>query len=192
MSRIDKNDTYGLSTPLEFFTFDSEVWFRRADGHTAQLTPADTELVSRIAAFIETFYTKAYNALAKFYEASRPNKSYFLYRIVRRFVRCNFSALDDIPDIDADNRCHFEYVACPIRGECPLERVVCHPEFSHHLTPAEVKVCRLWYAGLTVDEIAVQLILSSNTIHNHIRNAYNRLNVHSKAEFVKIAPQILS
>lgn len=47
----------------------------------------------------------------------------------------------------------------------------------------------LVYDGLTEEEIGDRLRLSPLTIHTHVRNAYSRLGIHSKAEFVKYATQ---
>lgn len=38
-----------------------------------------------------------------------------------------------------------------------------------------------------MNEIAEELYLSIHTIKNHIRNALKRLDIHSKADFVKFA-----
>lgn len=45
----------------------------------------------------------------------------------------------------------------------------------------------LVYDGLSEAEIGDRLRLSPLTIHTHVRNAYSRLGLHSKAEFVKYA-----
>ena len=39
----------------------------------------------------------------------------------------------------------------------------------------------------TPEEIADALFLSIHTINNHIRNAFQRLDIHNKAEFVRFA-----
>ena len=45
----------------------------------------------------------------------------------------------------------------------------------------------MWWIAPSKEEIAEQLYLSAHTVNNHIRNAYFRLGIHSKAEFVKYA-----
>lgn len=172
---------------LEFFTYGNEVMVRAADGSVRTLSPTDYELVDAMCEYLSTFYTKAYSALCEEYKQSALNQSYFRFRIVSRFVRCNFGDLDDVSDISASMRCNFEYVPCPLRGECHLDRIVCHPEFNHKLSTAELQVLRLVYDGLTEEAIGEQLRLSPHTIHSHVRNAYARLNLHSKAEFIRYA-----
>lgn len=55
------------------------------------------------------------------------------------------------------------------------------------MSDAELRVMKLWHEGLNKEEIAEQLYLSVHTVNNHIRNAYIRIGVHSKAEFVRYA-----
>ena len=176
-----------LLVNTEFFTYDNEVMIRTADGTVRTLTPTDYDLVGSMCEYIATFYPKAYSALCEEYKQSALNQSYFRFRIVSRFVRCNFGGLDDVPDISSSMRCNFEYVPCPLRGECHLDQIVCHPEFDHRISQAEMQVLRLVYEGLTETEIGERLRLSPHTIHTHVRNAYARLDLHSKAEFVRYA-----
>lgn len=173
----------------EFFTYEREVWLRNHDGTMKKLQETDYDLVEKLADFISTFYPKAYAALCEEYKGCEPNRSYYRYRIVMRFIRCNFAALDNVPDIDANLHCTFERVSCPLRGECRYDHVICRPEFDHQLSLAEMRVMALVYEGLTEDAIGEQLRLSPLTIHTHVRNAYSRLGIHSKAEFVKYATQ---
>lgn len=187
MSQIDYNTMSRLLTNTEFFTYGNEVMVRTADGSVRTLTPTDYDLISAMCDYLTTFYPKAYAALCEQYKQSALNQPYFRYRIVSRFVRCNFGGLDDIPDISPSMHCNFEYVPCPLRGECPLDQIVCHPEFNHQLSAAELQVLRLVYEGLTEDVIGDRLCLSPHTIHTHVRNAYARLDIHSKAEFIRYA-----
>lgn len=174
-------------TNIEFFTYGNEVMVRTADGSVRTLSSNDQELIDPFCEYLSTFYPKAYAALCEEYKQSALNQPYFRFRIVNRFVRCNFGDLDDVNDISSSMRCNFEYVPCPLRGECHLDRIVCHPEFSHNLSPAEMQVLRLVYDGLTEEAIGERLRLSPHTIHTHVRNAYARLDIHSKAEFIRYA-----
>ncbi|MCM1310858.1 MAG: helix-turn-helix transcriptional regulator [Bacteroides sp.] len=188
MLKIDKNDLNGSLTDIEFFAFEGEVWFNK-NGEHIQLAEKHTELVNSMIELISTFYPKAYDALCKHYESCARNKWYYRFRIVSRFIKCNFAQLDDIYDIDADGRCHFEYVSCPLRGECLFDRIVCRPEFDHKLSASELPVMRLWYQGASIDEIASCVFLSPHTVRNHIRHAYARTGTHSRGEFAKYAAQ---
>jgi DNA-binding CsgD family transcriptional regulator len=171
---------------VEFFSINDDVWFI-SGGSVDKLNASDTETVSTLLGKISLFYPKAYEALQKNYYASVYNRPYFNFLIVRKFLRCNFGAVDDIPDIDVNEVAHFEYVNCPCKGECKLQNVVCNPEYHNLLSRAEMQVCKLWYDGLSIEDISEELSLSKHTIHNHISNAYARLKVHSKSEFVRLA-----
>ncbi|MDE7180361.1 MAG: helix-turn-helix transcriptional regulator [Muribaculaceae bacterium] len=160
---------------------------RTADGNIRKLSPDDYDFINTFCDFLSSFYPKAYAALCEEYNQSALNQPYFRFRVVSRFIRCNFAALDDVADISTSLHCNFEYVQCPMRGECRLDHVVCRPEFNHRLSRSELQVMRLVYEGLTEDEIGDRLRLSPHTIHAHVRNAYSRLNIHSKAEFIKYA-----
>lgn len=174
-------------TNCEFFTFEGEVWYRLPDRTFRELRETDYNVLDDLIEHIATFYPKAYDALCSEYKGCALNRSYYRFRIATRFIRCNFSPLDNVPDFSDDCHCSFEFVSCPLRGECRHERVICRPEFDHKLSSAEIPVLRLWFKGRSIDEIAEQLCLSPHTIHNHIRHAYQRLDIHSRAEFVKYA-----
>lgn len=176
-----------LLTNTEFFAHEGEVWYRLPDSTTARLRESDSEILDELIDHISTFYPKAYEALCSEYKGCALNRSYFRYRVAARFIRCNFAPLDNIPDFSDTTRCTFEFVPCPLRGECRHERVICRPEFDHKLSSAELPVLRLWFDGFSIDDIADRLCLSPHTIHNHIRHAYQRLNIHSRAEFVRYA-----
>ena len=165
-----------MPSNIEFYTFNDEAWLHFADGTAEKLTEAHSDIISAIYEMIEQFYPGALAALKKEYERCIPNMSFYRYRIVVKTA-----------DIDSFGRIHLECVPCPLRGECRLENVVCRPEFAHNLSDAEMRVMRLWHQGLNKEEIAEQLYLSAHTVNNHIRNAYIRLGIHSKAEFVKYA-----
>ncbi len=173
-------------TNTEFFAYEGEVWFRQ-DGDFCRLTESCTEVLDGMIEILSTFYPKAYDALCEQYKGCAPNKWYYRFRIVLRFIRCNFAQLDNVPDVSDSNECAFEFVPCPLRGECKLECVVCRPEFDHKLSAAELPVMRLWYQGEDVKYIADKLCLSPHTIHNHIRHAYQRTGTHTRSEFVKYA-----
>ena len=174
---------------IEFFTYEGEVWYRNEINEVKLLRESDTQIVTELIEFISTFYPKAYEALCQEYKGCVLNKTYHRFRMAIRFIRCNLSKLDNIPDFKDDCHCNFEYVQCPLRGECKFENIICRPEFDHKLSSAELPALRLWAAGDTIEEIAEQLHLSPHTINNHIRHAYQRLNIHSKSEFVKYASQ---
>ena len=57
------------------------------------------------------------------------------------------------------------------------------PDFnSYHLTKREIEVAGLLIKGLSYKEIAAQSYISMATLNTHIRNLYEKLNVHSRSE----------
>jgi len=58
------------------------------------------------------------------------------------------------------------------------------------LTPREVEVLRLAARGSTNQEIADELILSVNTVRNHMQRVLNKLGAHSKLEAAAIGVRL--
>ena len=173
---------------IEFFNLESEVMRVDESGECSKFTQNDTELISSILEHIQAYYPNAYAALCAIYERSKPNLPYFRYLIAKRFAKCNFGAIDNIPDIE-DGKFNLECVACPLRGECKHEGIICRPVFNHRLSDAEMRVLRLLYQQVSREEIASRLYLSIHTVNNHIRHAFTRLNLHSVADFMKWAAE---
>lgn len=171
----------------EFFCFEGEVWVRHVNGVTARMTEQDTDLIRELDDMISRLFPKAHEALQIIYRESSSNIWYYRFRIVSRFIRCNRSNLDHVPDVSSDGRLNLESVACPMRGECPYEDVVCRPSFDKALSPAEFRVMERLYDGCSESEIADALFLSVFTVRTHVRNALSRLGLRSRAEFMKYA-----
>ena len=55
---------------------------------------------------------------------------------------------------------------------------------SEELTPREEQVLSLLSKGYLYKEIASELSISNDTVHNHIRKIYEKLQVHSRTEAV--------
>lgn len=174
---------------IEFYTYEDEVWWRTADGHAERLTEKNHEVIELLLDKIEQFYPSAYAALCKEYERLQMNQSLYRFRIVQRFAKCNFGVIDNIPDIDSYGKLNLECVPCPLRGECRQEGVICRPEFDSRISEAEMRVLKLWYKGMSKEDIAEELYLSVHTVNNHIRNAFARLGIHEKAQFFRYAEQ---
>lgn len=171
---------------VEFFNFNDEVWFRQ-DNRSEKLTetnPFVDEIISRL---IE-FYPDAYKALEKEYK-NICDRRFRNFRIVNRFIKCNWGNIDNVKDIDHLGKEHFERVSCPLRGECRLENVCCSPKFNSRISSSELRVLELLYKGKTKEQIADALYLSIFTVKNHISNAYSRLGIHSTPEFLIYAKE---
>lgn len=150
--------------------------------HTYQ--PEDTRLTAALFARIEDEYPEAFKALSSLYAKSRANAPFFQYRVVHRFVRCNFGAYDSRVDIGSDGRFALEEVQCPLRCECMHAGVICGARYNTHLTERQREVMRLYMAGLDHGEVAERLFISPDTAKNTKRNAFRKAGVHSLAEFI--------
>ena len=138
---------------------------------------------------IKDRYKDAYAAFEEIFGKCKRNLPFYKFKIVKQFIRCNFSRLDttsiDIDSLGGQERFNVEKVDCPMRGECPFEGRICCAKPSTTLSPAERRVAVLWFDGMEKNEIAEELYLSFDTVNNHIRNIYKKINVHDKADFVK-------
>jgi len=55
------------------------------------------------------------------------------------------------------------------------------------LTPREWEVLDLLCAGLSVDQIADELVLARDTVRTHVKRLLRKLGAHSQAEAISIA-----
>jgi DNA-binding NarL/FixJ family response regulator len=58
------------------------------------------------------------------------------------------------------------------------------PQEAVHLTPREMEVLKALVEGLDYKQIAGRYFISLDTVRNHIRHIYEKLQVHSKSEAV--------
>lgn len=170
---------------VEFYRYNSEVWYRYANKHEI-LTESSDDIIDYMMDFLVNRCTEAYNALLKIY-VKIDNVRLKRFWIVSRFVRCNFGLIDSKLDIDNDQNVNFEYVQCPLRGECKYENIICNPTFNSKVSETEKQVLKYVFEGYKVEEISDELCRSPYTIRNHINNAYSKLGVHSRAEFIDYA-----
>lgn len=170
---------------IEFYFYGADLWFIK-DGENRKLTDKDKDVVEKIIDIIKKCYPKAYSALAKEYRKSRINVPYHKFLMVRRFCKCNFGTLSTTrKDIGHDGLFNLKVVPCPLRGECGNEGLICMPKAENGLSAAEERVMRLYYEGYEVQEVAEMLYLSYETAKVHKKNAYRKMGVHNRGEFVK-------
>jgi DNA-binding CsgD family transcriptional regulator len=163
---------------VEFFVGKDgrDVVYQTSDRIYHTFTDDDADLIQQMIDRISDEYPEAYTALFTLY-----NKAYnYKYLIIRRFVKCNFSILDDHSDIQGDGSFRFEFVNCPLRGECPHDMIICQPKFNTRLSRREEEIVKL--INLPDAEIGDKLFISPFTVHNHIKSILRKLNLHSKTE----------
>ena len=61
------------------------------------------------------------------------------------------------------------------------------PLLVEHLTPRETEVLQLAAAGRSIDELAAELSVSTNTVKTHLAHCYSKLGAHNRAEAVALA-----
>lgn len=176
--------------PIEFYTTpEGEVTLREVGEAERQLKESDTEFVQTFLGVVREFYPEAHKALMELYSKSAANKRYRDFLAVRRFIKCNFGVYDNTIDVDASWGFKFEFVSCPLRGECKWDGVLCQPKFCSTLSSRQLEVMEMCYNGASDEQIAERLFISLQTIRWHKKAVYRKLGVHSMAEFIKYAAQ---
>jgi DNA-binding NarL/FixJ family response regulator len=67
----------------------------------------------------------------------------------------------------------------------PRKRTRLNPPLpKDSLTPREIEVCKLLTEGLQLKEVATRLNVSLRTADQHVRNTYQKLGVHRRAQLV--------
>ena len=146
---------------------------------------SDRDIITEMLQIIRDRYPKAHAALMDLYSKSTMNRTYYEYRVVHRFIRCNFGEYDQYRlDINHQGRFQFEEVHCPLRGECRYEGVICKPELETHLTERENEVFRLIASNRQTDDIAEELHISPCTVNRHRENIKAKIGVSCVAEMV--------
>ncbi len=83
----------------------------------------------------------------------------------------------------------FEQLARPV--SVPPRRAP--PKYYHwmNLTEREKEVARLAAEGKTNAEIAQELVISPNTVSNHLSHIYGKLEINSRQQLTKVVEQIV-
>lgn len=154
---------------------------------TRELTENETEIISDLLHTVEDFYPEAYRALREAYAASSMRPSYYNYLMARRFVKCNFGRFDNEVDMTDSTSFKFEFVDCPLRGECKHDQLICNPKFNSELSQRELDVMQCFYDGQNESQISDKLFISINTVQAHKKNVFKKLKIHRISDFVKYA-----
>lgn len=172
---------------IEFYnTPEGDVMLKEVGCPARVLQESDRELISEMLAAIRDRYPAAHARLMELYSASTMNRWHYEFRVVHRFIRCNFGEYDQHTlDIDRNGVFRFEEVSCPLRGECVDEGVICRPRMDTRLTEREREVFRLiGECRMQTDEVARELHISPCTVARHRENIKAKLGARSVAELV--------
>lgn len=175
---------------IEFYTTpEGEVTLRAIGEAERQLKETDVDFIQEFLTVLREYYPTAYDALMEIYSVNIHNKRYRDFLAVRRFIKCNLGLYDNMIDVDENWNFHFEFVGCPLRGECKYDKKLCEPKFNSTLSDRQLEVMRMCYEGKKDDDIADKLFISINTVANHRKAVFRKLNVHNMGEFNRYASE---
>lgn len=174
-----------LSSVEYYLTPEGKIMVKESERDAYRL---DVNCRGHIIALLErikTYSPAAYVRLQARYIRHKPNIMFYQYRMVCRFLKCNFSNYDQTAiDIDQLGNFNFELVSCPLRGECDDEGVICRPSRNINLTHTELVVLKLISQGLQSSEIAQKLSISINTVNRHRENIKARLGLKTIGQLI--------
>lgn len=174
--------------PVEFYNTPKGDVVVKTDGLPEKnLKETDYDFIEKFLSVIEEFYPDAFAKLIKEYSKSELNRSYRNFLMARRFIKCNFGNYDNMIDLDESWNFKFEFVSCPLRGECVGEKVICSPVFDSKLSDRQLDVMRMCYDGKADEDIAEALFITIDTVKNHRKNSFRKLGIHSMPEFLRYA-----
>ena len=171
---------------IEFYNSpEGDVMVKESGKAVRELLETDRPIIEALLMLIKDRYTEAFNALSELYTKNERNRFYYEYKIVHRFIRCNFGEYDQYKyDIDQAGNLNFEEVRCPFRGECPHEEIICKPKINNNLTTRELEVFKYIGFGLQSADIANELKISVATVNRHRENIKAKLGLKTIGELV--------
>ena len=171
---------------IEFYnTPEGDVMMKELGRPAVVLDENNRPTIECMLSVIRDRYPKAHTRLMQIYSSSTMNRWYYEFRVVHRFIRCNFGEYDQHNlDINRYGLFVFEEVKCPLRGECEHEGVICRPELNTSLTEREMEVFRLIASNYQTDDIAAELHISPCTVNRHRENIKAKIKVRNVGELI--------
>ncbi|HEY4195692.1 MAG TPA: helix-turn-helix transcriptional regulator, partial [Mucilaginibacter sp.] len=111
---------------------------------------------------------------------------------LERLLICNYGGFDNAADMVDGKLQPTEFWACPNRGKCKFEGIVCDKlktASGEFLTPQEIQVVKLIAAGHLDKHIADRLAISVKTVTTHTRNIRRKTKLFRKPEITRFAIQ---
>lgn len=170
---------------IEFFIIGGQTCIRQ-NGVSRPLKPSDRKAIDFMLEQMQRCFPKAWDRLQEWAGESKANKRFFEYRMVDRFIRCNFGEADFLYSDVENGMFHFEEVKCPLRGICKDENVICKPEFKIPVSKEEGRAAALYSKGLSANEIAKVLGKGVKTVKNQLSNAAKRLGLNRTRDLIKV------
>lgn len=148
------------------------------------LEPHHIDFIDSYMDMMRQDFPEKFKALSLEYLASAKNRPYYRFLMVRRDLKCNMGALDNVLDIDAKGNFVPEFISCPMRGECKLWKIVCEAPRSNNLGDAEIAVLKEIVNGLNAAEISKKLFISIHTVNTHRQNMLRKLNLNNYGQLI--------
>lgn len=106
-----------------------------------------------------------------------------------QFIRCRFGGLDFQGDIKNGKLQDGEYWACPNRGNCKSEGILCKlPTYNEQrLTKQDVQLLQLTATNKTNEAIGEEMNLPMGSFHKAKKYLYEKLGIQTKQEGVMIS-----
>lgn len=165
---------------LEFYTTpDGFLYYKKPGQESRRLTKFNVDIIDPLYEVIRQRFPECFATLANMYKRDH-------YKMVNRFVRCNFGEHDYLTqDIDNDIL-HYEEVRCPLRGLCEHEGVICKPKSMIKLSKCEREVADLYLEGLTFTKIAEQLGKNAQTVKVQLRRIKEKCGVKHCRDIIRV------
>ncbi|MCD8296813.1 MAG: helix-turn-helix transcriptional regulator [Prevotella sp.] len=155
-----------------------------------RLTKFSREVTQPLTELIRERYPQCFERLIKIHKVifkrSNNMNDEDKFKIVDRFVRCNFGENDLLTQDIENGIMHFEEVKCPMRGICPDENVICKPKGLLKLTRAQKEVANLYVEGYSFTEIAEILGKNPSTVKSLLYKLKMKLNVKKSRNIIKV------
>ena len=157
-----------------------EAW--DGTGYPRRLAQEEIPQAGRVAAVADVFdalthdrvYRRAYSVEEAVRRLRRDSGKRFDPDVVEAFMEI-------LPDVEQVQRLY------PDEKQAP--ELFAAPETGGTMTAREREVTQLLATGLTGEEIAAGLFLSSETVRTHVRNAMQRMNAKTRAHLIALAVQ---
>lgn len=178
-----------MLTNIEFYNTPSGDVMYKEQGEPVKVLSIDSRsIIEYVLQVLADRYPEAFKALSDVYSRFDRNRLNYEFKMVHRFIRCNFGEYDQFNfDIDHCGEWRFEEVRCPLRGECIYECVICKPTLNTCLTDRETDILSMVGDGLKSTQIADQLGISPLTVNRHRQNIMAKLQLKSVGEMIKYA-----
>ncbi|MBQ2674113.1 MAG: LuxR family transcriptional regulator [Prevotella sp.] len=171
---------------VEFFIINGQTCISR-NGVSSPLSEKDRDVIQFMIQQLHMYFPDALQQLQVWAAESMSNRWYYEYRIVDRFIRCNFGEADFMhPDLDDLGMFHFEEVKCPLRTICKMEGTVCKPKVKTVLSEEEERVAKLYAKGYVPGEIAEKLGKSVNTCKTLLMKACKKLKLPNRRWLIRL------